>query len=85
MLLVVNLPPPAEVEYALRCMFSNTPISGRRAGDGGGSNGDTAAVDDAGGRVIKVIADKRALQVMPQAGLASVESMPRAHSSVCCT
>jgi len=56
--------PAAEFDYALRCMFSNTPSSARRAADGSGSAGDGAAADEAvGGRVVKVIADKRALQV----------------------
>lgn len=55
--------PAAEFEYALRSMFSNTPSSSRRAADGSGSAGDGAAADEAGGRVVKVIADKRALQV----------------------
>jgi hypothetical protein len=57
------VPAAAEFEYALRCMFSSTTANGRRATDGGGGGVDGAAADEAAGRVIKVIADKRALQV----------------------
>jgi hypothetical protein len=66
-LLGMHVPPPpfacpAEFEFALRSMFSSTPASGRRAADGSGA-GAASDAEDAAGRVIKVIADKRALQV----------------------
>jgi hypothetical protein len=44
-------------------MFSNAPVNSRHATDGSGGGADGAAADDAAARVIKVIADKRALQV----------------------